>query len=148
MFYNTYGTKILKTIKDQDNLNEANRLLNRAWQMKYDRHDILSARILFNGLVISLLKSQPIDTFVGLFKVLLSQMPLPNYGNFKKFWNVKDLLDYVKKKLENDTNAFLDILLNTLNENKEAGKLDQFDIWKKQPMIYCTDWGIPRRSND
>ena len=112
--------------------------------MKSNRHDIISGRILFNGLIISLLESQTISTYIGLLKDLLSRVPLPNYGNFTKFWNINDLLDYIKDKLPSDMNAFLNILLNTLNENKEVGKLDQFDIWKKQPLVPIdTIWPKP-----
>lgn len=112
----------------QDKLDEAVKKLNRAWQMKSSRHDIISPRILFNGLIIVSLKSQPMSTFIGLLKVLLSKFPHPNYGNFTKIWNIKDLLDYIKVKLPGDINAFLNALLHTLNENKGAVNLDQFDI--------------------
>ena len=125
----------------KDKFDEACRQLNTAWQMKSNQHDIISARILINRVIIALLQSQPISTFVGLLKTLFLSAPLPNFGNFTKFWNIRDLLDHLRDKLPTDIFAFLGVLINTLNENRDFTELNNFEIWKSQsPIPLDTIW--------
>jgi len=119
----------------QGKLAEAKSLLARAWQLKCDRHDLTSTRLLFVRLAIALLESQTVEVFVGQLKNLLALESLPDHAEVVKVWDITCFIESLRPKIPPDAGNFLTALVSAMNDRTKLADLDRFPEWRTRPPV-------------
>ena len=115
----------------QGKLDEAKKLLERAWQLKSGQHDLTSTRLLFVRLTIALLESQPTEKFVGQLKTLLALESLPDHADVMKVWDITYFIEHLQPKLSSGSTDFLTALATVLNDRTKLPELEEFPAWRE-----------------
>ena len=116
-------------------LEEARQILAANWRLNAPPHANTTPRIAFLRHVIARLESQPDTPFLGQLKTLLTGPELPVASDVAVPWDIAYFIEFLKPKLGEHHAEFLTALAAALNDPKEIPQLNQFDLWKNQPLI-------------
>ena len=119
----------------QGKLEEAVKLLRRAWELMEGRHDATSVRILLSRLTISLLKARPPGIHLGRLKTLLLEGPQGVAGIITSKSTAAVKVDYLEKQLSRENFELLHALYRVANAEADIDELARFRLWRKYPPI-------------
>jgi tetratricopeptide (TPR) repeat protein len=119
----------------QGKLDEAVKLLRRAWELMEGRHDTTSVRILLSRLTISLLESRPPGIHIGRLKTLFRDVPPGVAGIITPKTTAAVKVDYLVKQLSRENFELLHALYRVANAEAEVDELERFRLWRKYPPI-------------
>jgi len=110
------------------------RINAEAWQLKGSDsgggHDMVSARILFNRIVLYWLCESDGSVFLGQLRSLLDQSNLPTYGSICPKWNADDWLKYLEDRLVAEQMRLLRGLVDAMNKHPDkVADLTKFPVW-------------------
>lgn len=114
---------------------EAKENLIKAWNLKINKHDITSPRVLYVRLTVALLEKDSTNIFIGQLKTLFSFCPLPDFTDVSVTWEPVHFIEYLRTNLGDDNLEFLVSLASVTNDVKKISALDKYDIWKNQEPV-------------
>jgi nephrocystin-3 len=127
----------------QGKLDEAKRCSADAWGLAASRHDITTARIAFVGLTVAMIEHEPIQSYVGLLKTLLTAGPLGTAGGVAATWNIDSYLASLRPRLSSSGADFIEALSAALNDRAAIVYLDRYPAWS-EPVSVPLDVAWPR----
>lgn len=119
----------------QGKVDEAKRLLARAWELKASVHDITSVRILFSRIATSMMEKEPYGVYLGQIKALFGLPELAYGANVSTTWDIGMVIRYIQPKIFQEESELLILLDSAINDQSKLPELDRFPVWKDQPAV-------------
>lgn len=126
--YETAGTlcHLSRLYLMMDNIYEAIKLTEEAWQMRSKAKTYVVARILFLKLLFAFITDENSGFFLGMLKTIL------NSNISRMDWDMDFVLNTIKVYLDNSQYLFLMDLQKTMGTFGRIDELNRYDFWKNQ----------------